>query len=174
MPLRKALSCITVAQLYVPSKGPGQLEALTLSQDPLRLACPGHGAISHVSFVMGHQFSVVSDDGGGGWHVSTAQYEYYLQDDDGNELIGWHWHPESKITYPHLHVPADPIHHKMHVPTGRVSIEAIIRLLINDFGVTPLRGDHSEILDEAEANFIRYRRWSGTATAWQAPDPKLD
>lgn len=151
---------------------PGELETLTLSEDPLRLACTGNPELSHVSLVIGHQFRVVQDDDGPGWHVSTAGYEYYLQDDDGHELIGWHWHPESRITYPHLHVPAGHVHRKMHVPTGRVSIEAVIRLLINDLGVPTLRADHEKILDEAEASFIRYRRWSGTATAWQPSGPQ--
>lgn len=167
MPLRRSLSCVTSAQLYVPSKKPGELEALAMSEDPLRLRCSGQPNISHASLVIGHQFRVVPDEDLG-WHVSTRQYEYYIQDDEERELIAWHWHPESKITYPHLHVPAGQIHHKMHIPTGRVSIEAVIRLLITEFGVPPIRHDWEVVLEEAEANFIRYRRWSGTATAWQS------
>jgi hypothetical protein len=157
---------VTSAQLFVPSKKPGELEALAMSADPLRLRCSGQPGISHVSLIVGHQFRVVPDEDSG-WHVSTSQYEYYIQDDDERELIAWHWHPESTITYPHLHVPAGPIHHKTHVPTGRVSIEAVIRLLITEYGVPPIRDDWAAVLEDAEANFIRHRRWSGTATARQ-------
>jgi hypothetical protein len=43
-----------------------------------------------------------------------------------------------------------------------VSIESILRLLLTDLQVPPTR-DHSDdylkVLEEAEANFVAYRRW---------------
>jgi hypothetical protein len=163
VPLRRALSCITDAQLFVPGKSPGDLEALALSADPLRLRSGSRPDHTYVKLVIGHQFRVVQD-GPTDWHVSTAQYEYYILDDDERELIAWHWHPGSRITYPHLHAPAGTITHKMHVPTGRVSIESVLRMLLNDLAVSPMPArtqDFSQILDESERNFIEHRRWHG-------------
>jgi hypothetical protein len=159
VPLRKSLSCITDAVLYVPNKQTGELEALTLSDDPLKLRRGAPPSDNFVQLSIGHQFKVVHDDDG--WHVSTAQYAYDLLDSDGKQLIAWHWHPGTGMSIPHLHlhVPTGPINHKMHLPTGRVSIEAVIRLLIDEFEVLPVRDDYEDILREAEAKFVQYRRW---------------
>jgi len=42
-----------------------------------------------------------------------------------------------------------------------VSIESVLRLLLDDLGVSAKRDDWAQILDAAEAPFIKYRRWSG-------------
>ncbi len=77
---------MTAAQLYVAGKNAGEMEALTLSQDPLPLQSARIGA---VQFVLGHQFRILRNDEG--WHVSTTAYRYHLLDNDDRELIGWHW-----------------------------------------------------------------------------------
>jgi hypothetical protein len=135
-PLRRGLSCITDAQLYAAAKSPGEVEALTLSDDPLRLRCGDMAAVAHVNLRIGHRYRLVSDEDG--WHVSTVAYEYYLLEDGGNELVAWHWHPESRVTSPHIHAPADPVHRRMHIPSGRISIESVLRMLVTDFGVQPM------------------------------------
>jgi hypothetical protein len=50
------------------------------------------------------------------WHVSTVAYWYRLDRADGGELLSWHWHPQSSVSYPHAHVDAGPI---TLVRTGR-------------------------------------------------------
>ena len=155
-PLRRALSCITADQLYVAGKSPGEVEALTLSRDPLPLHSPRIGA---VQLELGHQFRLVPDEAG--WHVSTTAYRYHLLDEAGGELIGWHWHPGSGSDRPHIHVRAGRVDRHVHVPTGRVSIESVLRLLLTDLQVAPRRGDFAAVLDEAEARFITHRRWHG-------------
>lgn len=152
-PLRRSLSCITAAQLFVAGKQAGETEALTLSDDPLPL---NSGRIGTVKLVLGHQFRVVKD--GEGWHVSTTAYRYHLLDGSDRELIGWHWHPGT-VTYPHVHVDAGPIHRRVHVPTGRVSIESVLRMLVNDMDVPTIREDFREIFEDAERKFIEHRRW---------------
>lgn len=159
-PLRLGLSCITNAQLFAANKAAGDVEALTLSDDPLRLRCGDMAAVAHVSLRIGHRYRLVQDDDG--WHVSTVAYEYYLLDDNQHELVAWHWHPNSRVKSPHVHAPADPVHRRMHIPSGRISIESVLRMLITDFGVQPMpdhSGDWEAILDEAERNFITHRRW---------------
>jgi hypothetical protein len=141
VPLRKGLSCITNAQLYVTGKRTGELEAVALSEDPLKLRRGAPPSDVFVQLVIGHQFQVVHDTDD--WHVSTAQYAYDVLDGDGNELLSWHWHPATGTAFPHMHIhaPVGPVSHKMHVPTGRVSIESVIKLLVDEFGVVPLRDD---------------------------------
>jgi len=99
--------------------------------------------------------------------VSTTAYRYHLLDDSGAEMIGWHWHPDSLGDprlrgHPHLHVPAGSIDRRIHVPTGRVSIESVLRLLLIDLAV-PARPAHitdfAKVLDDCERPFIEHRRW---------------
>jgi hypothetical protein len=50
----------------------------------------------------------------------------------------------------------------MHVPTGRVSIESVLRLLLTDLKVPPARdhvSDFADVLDASERDFIEHRRW---------------
>lgn len=52
---------------------------------------------------------------------------------------------------------------KLHLPTGRVSFEAVVRCLISDWGVTPARDDWREVLDDTERRFLAYRTWHSDA-----------
>jgi hypothetical protein len=149
------LSCITHAQFFVAGRSPGEIEALTVSEDPLTLQS---GRIGTVQLELGHQFRVVQDEDG--WHVSTTAYRYHLLDGEGRELVAWHWHPAGTGDgRPHIHVPAGPIDRRVHVPTGRVSIESVFRMLLTDLQIRPRREDYAQVLDEAEELFNRYRRW---------------
>ena len=67
------------------------------------------------------------------------------------------------MTWPHIH--AYGTHeseelHKLHPPTGRVSIEAAVRFLIEDLGVVPRRADWRVILERNEGLFRERRSWS--------------
>lgn len=156
--MKRALSCITDAHLFTSGGSWDEDHALTLSQDPLQLRSALHGDLK---LKIAHQFRYVQEDRSD-WHVSTVQYAYRLDDGDGNELISWHWHPHIGATFPHLHFSGGPISHKAHVPSGRVSIEAVLRLLLDDLKVQPTQAhadDYLEVLEECERPFIRYRRW---------------
>ncbi len=171
--MQRVLSCVTDARLLVSrGKQPGDVEALALSEDPLRLTS---ARIGPVQFALGHQFRLVQD-GRKSWHVSTTAYRYHLLDESGGELIGWHWHPDSLGDlrlrgHPHLHVPAGSIDRRVHVPTGRVSIESVLRLLLIDLGI-PARpahvADFARVLEECEAPFIQHRRWHAW---WRGQQP---
>ena len=81
-------------------------------------------------------------------------------------MIAFHWHPTGRggnIAFPHLHlgraagaVDIDP---KAHVPTGRVSLEAVVAFLIRELGVRPLRPDWGTILAANQAAFDAKRTW---------------
>jgi len=100
------------------------------------------------------------------WVAQTAAYYYALTDEDrasatlgSREILAFHWHPEARGAFldPHLHVGAAwlggeaRISPKWHVPTGRVTLEEIIRFAIRHFDVKPMRGDFERVLTNTRA-----------------------
>jgi hypothetical protein len=72
--------------------------------------------------------------------------------------FAFHWHPDGKsdVTWPHLHVYEE---RKLHVPTGRVAIEQIVRLAI-DLGAPPIRDDWEDVLARSLSRFQDWRTWA--------------
>jgi hypothetical protein len=109
------------------------------------------------------------------WRVSTVSYQYRVFDLLRRELLIWHWQPGQAFDgpdRPHLHVSAkltvgmsthDPEQTTdlgldgLHLATGRVTMEAVVRTLIEDFNIQPqqqVRGrPWQEVLDHNEATF---------------------
>jgi len=98
--------------------------------------------------------------------VEIASYVYRVNARQGHELLAFHWHPESTsspVHTPHLHVSSrlivptprgDPDAlelGKLHLPTGHVSLPAVVRMLIEEFAVRPLTPTWQARLTEAEA-----------------------
>jgi len=161
-PLRRSLSCLTDAQLFVSHPTVGGVEALLLSEDPLRLRS---ASISDgLQIRLRQQYGLVEDRAAptdSRWHVSTVAYDYRLNRGDGAELLSWHWHPQTGLRSPHLHVTIGPVPRRAHLPTGRVSVESVLELLLGDLGVPARRPDWADVLGAAEAPFLEHRRWSG-------------
>ncbi|HEX5502572.1 MAG TPA: hypothetical protein VFW96_08100 [Thermomicrobiales bacterium] len=94
----------------------------------------------------------------GRWTVHTASYSYEFMLRDGLEIIAYHYHPAgpSPVKTPHLHVRSAtapvPLS-KAHIPTGRISLEAVLRFAIVELKVEPLRADWAAVLDRGEAEF---------------------
>ncbi len=114
-----------------------------------------------------HQYELVEIQAGSRlWTVHSTGYWYQVRQTNGPEAIASHWHPHvgrGLIPFPHLHVggstaPID-IGNGKHVPTGRVSVEAVIRFLITELHVRPLRADWGVILAANEAEFGAKRTW---------------
>ncbi len=95
-------------------------------------------------------------------------YEYRLLDRDERELLVYHWQPGEAylgLDHPHLHVSAalsaqiNAVDRrsmdldKLHLATGRVSLAAVIRMLIVEFRIAPQRPDWSAILQRTEQVF---------------------
>jgi hypothetical protein len=106
--------------------------------------------------------------------ASTLAYIYSIQLDEqpvdqaDPEVIAWHWHPRTTPDRPtpHVHVRVDHDQlqgtlSKMHLPTGRVSFEEVIRFLIDDLDVIPARpGDWEALVRDSEDRFRAFRTWS--------------
>ena len=122
----------------------------------------------HLSVTIHYEIVQTSDPQRGPWKVSTRKYMYHVVADDMTEVILFHWHPDGKSDEkePHLHVgssqltPTAVVSRRTHLPTGRVSLESVLELLIQGFGVVPLRPDWQEILAASESDFHRWRTWS--------------
>ncbi len=107
-----------------------------------------------------HSYHLDEDSG---WTVHTESYAYPVQDGRRRELMAYHWHPERGVSYPHAHFkgltsPIDLSRH--HIATGRVSLEAVVRFLISELAVTPLRNDWNDVLAMNERGFVQKRRWA--------------
>lgn len=104
-----------------------------------------------------HWFEVEQGTASATWRTRTRGYSYALDDAAGHEILAYHWHPEgpSHVTTPHLHLGAGagalrPHLTNAHLPTGPVTLPAVLRLAVRDLGVQPLRPDWAEVLDRAD------------------------
>lgn len=97
------------------------------------------------------------------YKVSTKRYQHHLFDADGREILLFHWHPSTGQAPPHLHVsnpaPGNPYTRRAHVPTGRVTVEAIVRFVLTELGAVPGRPDWLTVLDECDVTFDRFKTW---------------
>jgi hypothetical protein len=144
-PLQRVVSCFTAAVLtvkggYFPSPAPHVLTFGELG-DPVVLS--GHPRLA-LSVVQDYRI-VRDDQERGAWRVTTAGYVYELDDADGRRILGYHWHPETTADkpFPHLHVhtgtrtDAQMVSERIHLPTGRIALEDVLRLSVREFGVRP-------------------------------------
>jgi hypothetical protein len=91
-----------------------------------------------------------------------TEYAYALLRGTGDEIVAYHWHSETSNTpdFPHVHIGPALVGtdgavrrgdaHKVHFPTGVVSLAAFIYLAITEFGVEPRRRDWEAILGEGQ------------------------
>jgi hypothetical protein len=93
------------------------------------------------------------------WRVVVVGYLYHVLDRDEREILAYLWHPEAVgPSFPHLHesgrMPTIDLGPRyapvslgdMHLPTGWVTLAALARLLIDEFGVAPRRADWDSVL----------------------------
>ncbi len=128
---------------------------LTRLVDAARVPCELDGTPARLRI----QQVVVVEDG----QCRTESATYSLQADASPKSWSIRWDyvrdPESEYAYPraHVHVNAtfadgSPVGH-LHIPTGRVPLEFIIRYLISDCGVKSKSKDSEAILEESAAGF---------------------
>lgn len=161
-PLSQVVSCITKNVLQHDGYHVGRHHALTLSGGETVLK-----GSKKLTLTLAQRYTVVSSPGDlGPWKTRTMAYAYKLDAEDGTEVFAYHWHPyvsevSQAETRPHVHLPHDHGDGKrVRMPTGRVAVEDVIRLLITNFGVEPLRNDWSGVLDESQAVFETWRTWA--------------
>ena len=116
------------------------------------------------------------------YRLRTDAYRYRVLDEQERELLVWHWEPEGlgDRRRPHLHVAygtgsaasinlptasgvgESPFPQldvpKLHVPTGRVLLEDVVRFLIEDLGVRG-RDGYDAILRDNVQWFLANQTW---------------
>lgn len=156
-PLQTALSCVTnsVLQIYGGYYPRSEPHVATIADgDPVPLR-----GDSRISLQIRHWYRIVEDAGPRGpWKVQTAGYYYSLKDSSDQEILAYHWHPQSEPTFPHLHLEAGAgigrqELTKAHLPTERISLEHVLRIALNDFGCYPLKPDWEEVLAQTQSAY---------------------
>lgn len=166
-PLKEAVNCVTDPILLFSARGGYEVEeeySLTLREgDPVRLAGMG------IAISISQYFRPVRDDRKdyGPFRVRTTAYYYTVEDVSGDEILAYHWHPDtpnSKTVHPHVQLEygakvGRPELAGSHIPTGRVTVEDFVRLLIELFGVLPRRPDWRDVLGHTKGRFDLYKSW---------------
>lgn len=127
--------------------------------------------LSHGLYLfLGQVITVVQE--GPEWRLKTLQYRYWVQGDDDDNSDSWYFRFEytsptlKPMTNPrhHLHVPctlrcggANMELKQLHIPTGWVTVEEIIRFLVHEIGVRCKARTWDRILLESEEQF---REWT--------------
>lgn len=73
----------------------------------------------------------------------TTSYQYIVSDIAGQELVIYDWHPSGRSPVTTLH---------LHFPTGPVGTAPVVEMLIQEFGVNPIRRDWDRVLGSGAAS----------------------
>jgi hypothetical protein len=157
-PMQRVLSCTSSANVVYRLPHASQVQTLTTSEAPIRLRTSTNAAFL-LSADQQYQLVWSPDPKRGPWKVQTRAYRYRIDREGEGELVSWHWHPPMGVPFAHMHTPPAAQLHGLHLPTGRVSLEAVVRLLLAELDVRPCRQDWREVLDEAEDAFRTWRTW---------------
>jgi hypothetical protein len=173
--LQDALSCVVQGRLVRLAANPFEpdpaIHPIALNGDePAPLRGP-----ARLYLVVNQNYSIVrtEDETSPRWKVSTRGYFYGLQTEQGAEAVSFHWSPRpgEMIARPHAHVGrrllSTPITlglasfdlPRVHIPTGRVALEEVIRMAIQEFAVEPRREDWEQVLERTQSASQRWGSW---------------
>jgi hypothetical protein len=89
-----------------------------------------------------------------------------MQTASGELVWSYHWHPSARFPNPHTHLGHTQLredavlYQKAHNPTGRVSLESVVRACITEYGAQPMKEDWDKTLSLRGGDFQIYRSWS--------------
>jgi hypothetical protein len=167
LPIQEAVACVARAKITLSPNGramTGRIHALALNDGtPVALKCK-----PVLLLEIGMLYEIVRAQertDRGAWRVSTRGYMYELQTSSGELVWSYHWHPTSRIQSPHAHIgsaqlaPDAVLSYRAHYPTGRISLESVIRTCIAEYGVTAMNENWEQDLAARERDFEEYRTW---------------
>ena len=108
------------------------------------------------------------------WRLKTLQYSYRIQ---GGPSLDSDWYFRFEYKAREVERSLHPRHHlhlplslecgtkridlsRIHIPTGRVTMEELIRFLIEELGIKPKARDWDSILRRSEETFREWTGWS--------------
>jgi hypothetical protein len=153
--MRQALACLGPPAALIrdfADTATREYELALAGNRPLRVSTP-RGDVRYL-FAVRQRFVVreaADPPAADAWQVVLSQYQYSLADDEGREIVAYHWHPPLGIDGPHLHLSAAagslrPELQTAHLPTGYVPFADIVLMLIRDFNVKA-RQDYRSVLE---------------------------
>jgi len=149
-PLDAAIRCVSHEPIRQGVLDPEGRSLLAL---PLWIPLP-HPRLE-VELRLQHGFRVLA----GAAHTTFYHYDLRI---DGADLQ-FHWHPAGAVGFPHAHVRstanAPSVLGNAHIPTGRTLLEHVVRFLIEEVGVVPIRDNWREVLDDGEREFVQRASW---------------
>jgi hypothetical protein len=157
-PLNRAVSCVTKSVLVTTGSDPANQRHAVVLNNGNPVALRSNPALL-LTLLM--HYKVTEAQGQlGPWKVSTVAYLYSVQDKQGHEFFSYHWHPTSTPQYdfPHLHAHSG-ILAKIHLPTRRISLEEILRLVITQLNVKPLKREWEKVLRDTQQAHQKFRTW---------------
>jgi hypothetical protein len=161
-PLRQVVGCVTNAEIVLRGEyRPGALYTLSFNRgDPFRISRTGGRAPLDVGITQ-HCRIVPGEGARGPWKVRIAAYDFYILE-GGRDLVAYHWHPDgvSPIKVPHLHLRSYQSLSRTRLPTGRISVEQFVRLLIAELGVVHRVDDWDATIGRTQQLFETWRTWS--------------
>ncbi|GLW32307.1 hypothetical protein [Actinoplanes regularis] len=175
-PLQQNITCLSRDDVLVASPGGrhelGKTHGLSLAGGPMLLTGEG------LQLDVGLQYELIKtgETGKNAYRVTTRAYAYTLLDEDNKPLYGWHWHPFGKSSFfaPHTHPFGMGAHsilpHRAHMPSGRVSLESVVRCCIDQLGADAARDDWDKLLTLNEGKFELHRSWSDATGAPRPSD----
>jgi hypothetical protein len=173
-PIQAALHCVTPAKLGRPRLVLDELQVLTFQHGtPVELRRRDAGSRIFLDTTLHYRLVEVHDpdDVRGPFHASTGGYMFTIRDKRKQEIISFHWDPRDPNSrrYPHLHIGAtvldaeNPVFgdsfSRLHIPTGRVTVEDVVRFLIEELKVIPLQSDWHDTLMASKEIHVMYRSW---------------
>ena len=161
-PMTKAVSCVTDTVLNISGGYDQSREHLAVlgSGDAIKL----NGSPFSLRVLQSYRVVEAADERGP-FKVQVTGYSYALHDAGSQqEILAYHWHPRSEVTWPHLYLgPGARVGFAAlavtHLPTGRIAVEDFIQVTIEAFGAKPTRGDWLAVLEDSRERFRRWRTW---------------
>ena len=166
-PIRETLACITDCPItnYGGNFVSDRPHRFTFSAKPPVARLLG----TELHLFVSQQYSIEhSEKRNPLYRVKTEGYAYRLDDEDGHEILAYHWHPlpnpADPVKYPHLHFErgAQVGRRELrigHIPSGRIALESLALYLIEVWGVEPRRPNWREILERNLGMFDQYKSW---------------
>lgn len=154
--MQRAISCVSSGTISVQQSSDADRSQFMFLLNNREPAAIGSDLLLKVFFVLDINARQVRDRRDS--DASLIGYSYTVLRQPDTEVVAYHWHRDTPDTdaQPHIHFgPASARRdsavrpgelHKVHFPTGVVSLEAVIRLAIDEFGVEPRRPDWEVIL----------------------------
>lgn len=175
--VRAAAGCVTrhVPAITLNQYDPDRTHTISLGQggNPVSLRGDAGPTGLHFDFWLDYRFGAeIAEARRRPGRILVVAYEYRLLDHDRRELLVYHWQPGPEFSgpdHPHLHVSASlaaqvtattrrtiPLD-KLHLATECVTFGAVIRMLIEELGVSPIRRDWRRRLTRADAALNRWQ-----------------